>query len=78
MTVRRVAQQTTLREYFAALERSCGHTITGTYLGTTLNGNMDLIVEPKSVSEPATISILGVALASLELMRRRSRRSGNR
>jgi hypothetical protein len=39
---------------------------------------MDLIVEPKSVSEPATISILGVALASLELMRRRSRRSGNR
>jgi hypothetical protein len=47
-------------------------TITGTFLGTIGNGDMDYIVEP--APEPASLSILGLGLAGLGVIRRRRRR----
>jgi len=47
-------------------------TITGKFLGTIANGDMDLIVE---TPEPDTLSVLGLGLAGLGLIRRRRRRT---
>ena len=47
-------------------------TITGTFLGTVGNGDVDYIVEP--APEPASLSVLGLGLAGLGVIRRRRRR----